>query len=178
MRPPSQRETGRSGARASAFPWGPRRLGLATIALLVAALSFVFAARSIDRWRLRILLGAPLEAERPLYDRLWDRTPLQITATLAWQKVPWTTTVDQVRSDPTVWRLMFVHDWDGVPEPLRTEALGRIWNRFSGLVRAPARWDHMSASDWDEVPQPIRAMAFIEMIRYGAATTRSACNMT
>ena len=132
----------------------------------IGAFAVPLALEATDQWTRRVQRAAPLGPFVPLPARLWDQTPIRVVTTAAWQKIPTMTTVDRVRSDPSVWRRMFVDDFDQLPEPLRTESLEAMWRRYGPLVRAPARWDGMTARDWDLVPQPVRAMAFIEMVRY------------
>ena len=120
----------------------------------------------VNRWIERVALAMPLPAHVPLDARLWDQTPIVVTTTAAWQKIPVRVTVDRVRSDPALCRRMFFDDFDRLPAPLRADALDAMWHRYGNLVRAPARWDHMTPRDSDLVPQPVRAMAFIEMVRY------------
>jgi hypothetical protein len=108
----------------------------------------------------------PAVAAVPLDARLWDQTPIRVSTTVAWQRIPVNATVDRVLHDPTLWRRMFFDDFDRLPDPLRTDSLGNLWHRYEAVVRAPSRWDRMTPRDWDLVPQPMRAMAFIEMVRY------------
>jgi len=137
-----------------------------TILVAVCALSLSFLIRWTDRWLLDLHLVDPVDGELALFERLFDQTPIEVMTTIEWRKVPAVATVDAVRTDPSLWRRMFVDDWDQIPEPLRSQGLDRMWRRYRDLVRAPRRWDQMTPGDWDLVPQPMRAMAFIEMVRY------------
>ena len=143
-----------------------RRAGWPLTVAAAAVVAAPLATQALDDWMRQVRHDAPLPPFVPLPARLWDQTPIRVMTTVAWQKVPTLATVDRVRSDPSLWRRMFVDDFDGLPEPLRSESLEAIWRRHEHVVRAPSRWDRMHARDWDPVPQPIRAMAFIEMVRY------------
>ncbi len=149
------RATGRRRARSA----------ILTIAALVV-FAMPLAVQGVSRWRQHIHRTMSVPPHVRLDVRLWDQTPIIVTTTAAWQKIPVKATVDQVQTDPALWRRMFFDDVDRLPAPLRTEALDAMWRRYAHLVRAPSRWDHMTPRDWDLVPQPMRAMAFIEMVRY------------
>lgn len=139
--------------------------GILTIAALVA-FAMPLGVEGVRRWIQSLHRTMPVPAHVRLDARLWDQTPVVVTTTASWQKIPVRATVDRVRSDAALWRRMFFDDFDRLPAPLRTEALDAMWRRYGHLVRAPARWDHMTPRDWDLVPQPVRAMAFIEMVRF------------
>ncbi len=147
--------------------WPARAAVWALAAASLVSTAGVPIARDVtDRWRRHVIAAAPLPPFVPLPARLWDQTPLQVTTTVAWQKIPTRATVDRVRHDSALWRRMFFDDFDRLPDSLRATALESMWRRYGGLVRAPSTWDRMTARDWDLVPQPIRAMAFVEMVRY------------
>jgi hypothetical protein len=134
--------------------------------IAAVALSTQLLVHRIDRWMIDTHLSAPADSHLSLFERLFDQSPIEVTTTVEWRKVPVTATVDAVRSDPSLWRRMFFDDWDRVPDPLRTQGLERMWRHYREVVRAPSRWDRMTPRHWDLVPQPIRGMAFIEMVRY------------
>ena len=114
---------------------------LATWLLAMAAMAAFGAPLAFDattRWMRAVERAAPLGPFMPLPARLWDQTPIRVMTTAAWQKIPTTATVDRVRSDPSLWRRMFVDDFDRLPEPLRTESLSAMWQRYGHLVHAPS----------------------------------------
>ena len=84
------------------------------------------------------------------------------------RKVRRTVTVDELKSDFTLWRQMHFNDWDRVPAEIRRPALLAMLRAHQQVLTGPSRWREMSASDWDEVPQPVRAMAYLRMIWHWA----------
>jgi hypothetical protein len=146
----------------------PRR----ALALLAAVVSLAVAAAVLALYvAIPRQLVAPHPAT-PVPPPLWmlpDETPVEVTITASWLKVPFVTTVEALRRDAAVWRKMHFDDWDRVPSPLRDEALLRMLARYADTLSGPARWEAMSVFDWDEVPQPVRAMAFIKMVRHWTA---------
>ena len=118
-------------------------------------------------WRTYVDPGpSPYVAELDLYARVADLTPL--TVTVAGQRAPWRTTVDQLRRSRPLWQLMELSDWNSVPETLRAELLERMLTHYRPLLMNPRAWDRMSAEDWDDVPQPIRTVAYRQMTAYWA----------
>lgn len=97
-----------------------------------------------------------------------DDTPVALTITAGGEKIPFTATRDAVRSDVTLWRRMDISDWNAIGDPVCTEGLDAMLERFAPLVLDPGAWDRMQADDWDTVPQPVRALAFRHMAEYWA----------
>jgi hypothetical protein len=144
-----------------------RALVLAAVLASLAAIAAVAALYVVIPRQ----LASPFPAT-PVPPPLWmlpDETPVEVTITASWQKVPLVTTVEALRRDHTVWRKMHFDDWDKVPWPLRDEALTRMLARYEDTLSGPSVWRTMNAYDWDEVPQPVRAMAFIKMVRHWTA---------
>jgi soluble lytic murein transglycosylase-like protein len=63
---------------------------------------------------------------------------------------------------------MHLANWNEVPEPLRSEGLSEMFERYRAVVMSPAVWDAMDAHDWDVVPQPMRTVAYRQMVAYWA----------
>jgi hypothetical protein len=103
--------------------------------------------------------GAPA-----VLDTLMDRTPVRITTTVGWQKVPQVVTTHALLHDATVWRRMHFDDWDRLPRPLAERAMEAMIGRHAYALDGPARWAAMSTFDWDAVPQPVRAIAYLRMV--------------
>ena len=100
---------------------------------------------------------------------LSDLRPVSVTVTTpAWTKVQRTVTVDDLRSDFTLWRQMHFNDWDRVPAEIRRPALIAMIRAHQSVLTGPGRWREMSPSHWDDIPQPVRAMAYLRMIWHWA----------
>jgi hypothetical protein len=142
---------------------------------LGAALAVALVATGAALYALYVEIPQRLASPRPdvaAAPPLWmlpDETPVAVTITAAWSKVPVVTTVDAIRRDHTLWRRMHFDDWDKVPWPLRDQALLGMLLRYEHTLSGPSAWDAMTVFDWDEVPQPVRAMAFIRMVRHWTA---------
>jgi hypothetical protein len=116
-----------------------------------------------DRW----LSTVPQPPPRIDLARVFgDPTPMTVTVTGAAGPAEWRTTVEDVRTSPSLWQRMHVADWSRVPDPLRQDALDRMLRTYRQVLNQPAVWDRMSIYDWDAVPQPVRIVAFRSMVAY------------
>jgi hypothetical protein len=109
---------------------------------------------------------APLAPPRPTPPRL-DLTPaplLIVTITVDWRPAAIPVTRRMVVSDPTLWRHMYIGDWDRLPASLSTAGLRAMVRHYAHVIGDPCRWGEMTPSDWDGIPQPIRGIAFMQMI--------------
>jgi hypothetical protein len=142
------------------------RLSAATALIAVIGL-FTSATATAIRVN-RILEPDAPPTVRPIdtFAALFDTTPIALTITAAWQKVPMTVPAYVATSDHTLWLKMHFDDWNKVPESVRETALVTMMSRYREMAFGPERWASMSAEEWDRVPQPIRAMAFIRMAQY------------
>lgn len=132
--------------------------------LALGAASARDVARCLER---RWLETAPPDVDAvDVYALCVDATPVPLTISAGWQKVPYVATAAQVRSDVTLWLRMHFEDWDTVPASLRAEGLDAMFARYRDLLATPRVWDGMTADDWDRVPQPVRALAFRRMAAY------------
>lgn len=146
-----------------------RRLWLWIGGLILAALS---AAAVVAAYRVHAFVTEPiiLPMVPPLnpLDTLIDRTPVRITTTAAWNKIPEVVTVHRLLTDRSLWRRMHFDDWDRVPVSVREQALGAMIEAYADVFEGPRVWRTMTVFDWDKIPQPIRAMAYLRMIWYWA----------
>jgi hypothetical protein len=139
----------------------------ALIALVVTAAAIGALGGGRWWWRTYVDPGrSPHVATLDLYNRIADLTP--ITLTVAGERAPWHTTVDQLRRSRPLWQMMELSDWNPVPAMLRDEILERILLHYRSVLMNPRVWDSMTAADWDEVPQPIRTVAYRQMVAYWA----------
>ena len=146
-------------------PWRVGRIAswlavIAGVLLLGAAVTSVVLER---RWT---AVPPPAVPSIDVFAALFDTRPLRLNTTVMWQKLPHVIPRWQFLIDYTIWRRMNVEDWDGLPEDIRTAALGHMLDRYGSLVSARAKWPAMSAADWDLVPPTIRAMAFVGMVEH------------
>ena len=125
----------------------------------------VSAATWLETW-----LATTLPVVRPpsVQDAFLDSSPLQVSISAPPWQLPWLTTADALRGDPSVWRMMHLADWNRVPSGLREAGLNAMLAKYRAILVSPAAWDRMDAHDWDRVPQPIRTVAFRHMTAYWA----------
>jgi hypothetical protein len=143
-----------------------RRRWMVAIASVVALAIGGLAA--VRWWRAQVDTGPPPIVTRlGVYARIADLTPITITV-VGTQNAAWRTTVDELRRDPTLWRMMHLENWNSVPSPLREDILERMLARYRPLLVNPGVWDQMTAADWDDVPQPVRTVAYRQMCAYWA----------
>ena len=146
-----------------------RRHGRLLSLALVTAVAIMAAAGSLIVRVARIREPGPLPAVAPLdvFATLFDLTPVPLTITADWQKVPMAAPAYLLISDQTLGLKMHFEDWNTIPAGLRRSGLTAMVSRYDAVVTGgPRLWKRMTAEDWDRVPQPIRAMAFVRMARY------------
>jgi hypothetical protein len=133
---------------------------------VIAGLLVVAAGAGSVKYRQAFVTSLPDVPPIDGRSRLFDLRPLTVSITAGHEHVAWRTTVDELRTAPTLWRRMHLADWNTVPEPLRRQSLDNMLARYRGLLIDPSVWDAMRASDWDLIPQPIRTVAYRHMIDY------------
>jgi hypothetical protein len=111
-------------------------------------------------------MATTLPHVRAISPVLFDETPVPITITALWEKLPRVVTVHQLLTDHTLWRQMHFGDWDKVSSPLRERALAGMLRHYGPLLEGPEGWAALTVYDWDHVPHPIRAFAFQRMIEH------------
>jgi hypothetical protein len=136
--------------------WG--FVGLAVLAIAAASVRIALDGRA----------DVVLPEVRPIDARLrlFDVRPVTVSITAGGDRLPWHTTVHDLRTDVTLWRRMHLADWNHVPADLRRQGLDNMLERYRRILMNPAAWDAMRAADWDPVPQPIRTVAFRQMVAY------------
>lgn len=141
-----------------------RAIGTGAVALLVLT-----AAVTSWFWVVRVM-GTPIPDVPPLnlYALQVDFTPVSVTITVDGTRHEVVVPADDVRHSVSLWRVMHLSNWNGVPEALRQNGLDRLLARYRHVLANPRAWDAMRPSDWDEVPQPIRTIAYREMVAYWA----------
>src|SRR5688572_791177 len=158
------------GGNIGAVPLAPaagRRLRLVWLLTLAAMLVLGTAAAAATRWlHERTATSSPFVEPIDVASLFIDATPLTITIEAGGPYVEWRTTADELRRSVPLWRAMHLANWNTVPEPLRYEALDRMFEAYRGILMSPAAWDRMSTGDWDAVPQPIRTVAYRQMVSY------------
>jgi hypothetical protein len=161
------------GARHAQLPAPPaarvRPLGRIVHYIAITAFGVVAIVASVtarDALRQSLHTTSPDVRFISVYDLYVDSTPVSLTISAGWEKVPLVVSSDRVRSDVTLWRSMRLEDWDTVPLPLRADALDAMVGRYGPLLAAPDVWDRLTADDWDEVPHAIRVLAYRHMAAY------------
>ena len=134
--------------------------GLALTALLAAAIVVALRVYAFVNEPVALPVVRPLDPVASLT----DTTPVRITTTVAWTKIPEVVTVHRLVTDATLWRRMHFDDWDRVPPSVRERGLAAMIERYADVFEGPRVWRTMTVFDWDRVPQPIRAMAYLRMI--------------
>lgn len=140
---------------------------MAVLAVLLSTLAASATAAALRRF----VSDVPLPGVSPvdLVAAFFDTTPLTITTTTAWTRVPEVIETHRLYTDHTVWRRMFVQDWDGLPAALRQRGLAAMLHHHRALIATRTAGAPMTAADWDAIPHPVRAMAFVNMIEHWAA---------
>jgi hypothetical protein len=134
---------------------------------LTVALVIVIAAIVAFRWlHWRTTTSNPVVKPIDVAALFIDSTPVTITIEAGGPYVEHHTTAHELRRSRPLWRLMHLAQWNLVPEPLRQEALDRMFDAYRGILMNPRAWDRMTTADWDAVPQPMRTVAYRQMVAY------------
>jgi hypothetical protein len=140
-------------------------LAMGTVLLMWLAGGYVWLRQTLD---VPLPAVAPIDASAALF----DFTPVTVTVAAGNTRPEWRATVDQVRTDVTLWRRMHLANWNAVPMPLRQRALDNMFVRYRAILMNPRAWDLMGPVDWDRVPQPMRTVAYRQMVAYWAGYYR------
>lgn len=143
----------------------PKRLRRRDVAAVVIAALITFGFVADRGLRVTASQSRPVP---PVADAKLFRDPMvmSITVSAAQQRAPWVTTDQELRASVELWKRMHFADWNGVPQPLRTEGLDNMLRRYRHILNNPSAWDRMDALDWDVVPQPVRTVAYRRMVAY------------
>ena len=145
----------------------PRRRTLLSCAAFLLTAGAVFGAERIHSFASANVVHPSVPPLDPM-DTLFDLTPVRVTTTAMWQKVPRMVPAYTIPFDASLWRGMHFDDWDRLTPARREPAMRAMIARYSDVFSGPKRWAAMSTHDWDVVPQPVRAIAYLRMIWYWA----------
>jgi hypothetical protein len=120
-----------------------RRIRSALTGLAFATSVGVSASPLIEAWLATTLpFVPPLSVQYAFI----DSRPVQASISVPPWQLPWTTTVDALRRDVTVWRMMHLADWNRVPDDLREAGLDAMLARYRRILVSPAAWDRDRAT--------------------------------
>ena len=158
---PASRENRELIAPLTTIGLRPRRLFVrGFVCLLVGVLLSIGTVAAAHFWlQHQVAASTPSIPGIDVYAALIDSTPITVTIAVANERFEWPTTVDDLQTNLSLWRSMHLANWNEVPEPLRSRALDRMFDRHRHILLNPRQWDVMHASDWDLVPQPMRTVA-------------------
>jgi len=97
-----------------------RRLLRGLVAAGLAMLCATGGVLGLERWLAQQVRHA--QPTLPIVDIssiFTDATPLAATITVGGQRLPWSTTVDDLRLNLSLWRSMHHYPWNDIPQPLR-----------------------------------------------------------
>jgi hypothetical protein len=140
-----------------------RRIASALAALMLLTVVMAVAG---DWWLRRTTFDAPPAMPVPVSGLFDEPLVMTVTVSNGAQRGPWTTTDQELHGSAEMWKRMQLEDWNGVPPPLRNQALDNMLLHYRHVLNDPSAWDSMNAFDWDDVPQPVRTIAYRRMIAY------------